>query len=75
MAKALHAIGNICLFLGGMVAGILLSIYGVAVLVMADSPMDKLNPIFKFPDIYYVVAIAMMVALSVLLRAAARRIV
>lgn len=74
MAKTLCVLGNICLFLAGVSTGIIVSIYGVGVLITADSPMDQLNPIFRFPDISYVVATVAMVALSVLLRRAARRI-
>jgi hypothetical protein len=75
MAKALQFVGSSFLFLAGMAAGILLSIYGIAAFIAADSPLGKLNPIFRFPDIYYVVAAGAMVGLSVLLRKAAARIV
>jgi hypothetical protein len=75
MAKTLQSLGNIFLFLAGVAVGMSFSIYQLAVLVTADSPIEKLNPIFRLPDIYYVAVPVVMVALSVLLRRAARRIV
>ena len=75
MAKALHSVGNVFLFLAGMAAGILLSIYGIAAGLAEGVNVDKLNPIFLLPYTYYVAAIVMMVALSVLLRRAARQVV
>jgi hypothetical protein len=75
MAKTISALGNVCLFLAGMAAGIIFSIYGFSRHFAENSPMEELNPIFRFPDIYYVVGALVMVALSVLLRRAARRIV
>lgn len=74
MAKTVRFVGDICLFLTGLVAGILLSIMGTASLVTADSKVDELNAIFLFPTLYYVIGIVVMAGLAYLLRQAARRL-
>jgi hypothetical protein len=64
MANLLRRLGNVSLFLAGVVAGILWSV---------NADYEK-NPFFQFVNIEYVLAVGTMVALSVLLRKAAARI-
>jgi len=73
LAKITEIVGEAALFLAGVVAGIIFSIFGLAILATKHSPMGAISPIFQFPTVYYVVVILVMVGLSVLLRAAARR--
>ncbi|MDB5194801.1 MAG: hypothetical protein JWN50_815 [Parcubacteria group bacterium] len=74
MAKTVRFVGNICLFLAGLVVGVILTIFGTSPLVTATSNLGELNGLLLLPTTWYVVAATVLVALSILLRKAASRV-
>lgn len=70
MANALRFMGNALMFLAGLTVGIVLTLLGTV-----SVPMDDVNAIFLFPNVFYVLGAVGMAGLSVLLRRAADRIV
>ncbi|MBI2450925.1 MAG: hypothetical protein HYV52_01125 [Parcubacteria group bacterium] len=69
--RILRGMSNLCIFLAGLMTGIFISVYQIGILTRGGELYD-LNAIYLLPWFYYIIAVVVAIALTGLLRMAAR---